>query len=119
MTASQPGQPGARHHQQPERVAAIAQLGWVVVVHQDRSEGLAPLLAQTRAMLLLVLVMAAVVISVAIGGAQLLSGPITRLTPIARLVTAGDLSVQARAEAQDEIGALAHASIPWWASCAT
>ncbi len=32
----------------PEQAAAIAKLGWTLVVHQDQSEGLAPLKAQTR-----------------------------------------------------------------------
>jgi GAF domain-containing protein/HAMP domain-containing protein len=91
----------------PERAAIIAQLGWVIVVHQDQSEGLAPLLMQTRGTLLLVLVMAAVVTGAAIGGAQLLSGPITRLTAAAQKVTGGDLAVQASVETGDEIGILA------------
>jgi GAF domain-containing protein/HAMP domain-containing protein len=93
----------------PERAAAIVQLGWVVVVHQDRSEGLAPLLAQTRGTTLLLLVIAAVVTGAAIGAAQVLSGPITRLITATQRVSAGDLTAQARVEAQDEIGMLANA----------
>jgi GAF domain-containing protein/methyl-accepting chemotaxis protein len=92
-----------------ERAAILGQLGWVVVVHQDQSEGLAPLQAQTRGTLVLVLVIAAAVTGAAIGAAQLLSGPITRLIAVTQKVSAGDLAAQARVEAQDEIGTLANA----------
>ena len=91
----------------PERAVAIAGLGWLVAVHQDQAEGLAPLKAQFRGTTLLLLGIAAVVSGAALGAAQLLSGPITRLTATARQVTAGDVSARARVEAQDEIGTLA------------
>ncbi len=91
----------------PEQAAAITQLGWTVVVHQNQSEGLAPLKAQTRITVLLLLAVGALVGGAAISAAQVLSGPITRLTATARQVTGGDVSARARVEAQDEIGTLA------------
>jgi GAF domain-containing protein/HAMP domain-containing protein len=91
----------------PEQAGTIAQLGWIVVVHQDQSEGLTPLRAQTRTTALLLVAIAALVTGAAIGAAQLLSGPITRLTATARQVTGGDVRARARVEAQDEIGTLA------------
>ncbi len=93
----------------PTRAAAIRQLGWLVVVHQDQSEGLAPLRAQTRTAMLLALLIAAAVIGVGIAAAQLLSGPIVRLIASAQRVTAGNWSVQVPVEAQDETGMLANA----------
>jgi GAF domain-containing protein/HAMP domain-containing protein len=93
----------------PDRAAAIAGLNWVVIVRQDQAEGLAPIVVQSRATTLLGLVMAAIVIAAAMGSAQVLSGPIVRLTATARRVTGGDLTAQASVEAQDEIGELANA----------
>jgi GAF domain-containing protein/HAMP domain-containing protein len=59
--------------------------------------------------MLLVLVIAGMVTGAAIGGAQLLASPITRLTTVAEQVAAGDLTAQAEVKSQDEIGTLAQA----------
>jgi GAF domain-containing protein/HAMP domain-containing protein len=87
----------------------IANLGWTVVVYQDEAEALAPVEAQTRAGLLLALVIVGLAAAGAVGLAQLLTGPITRLTDVARRVTEGDLTARAEAKSKDEIGQLATA----------
>jgi putative methionine-R-sulfoxide reductase with GAF domain len=80
---------------------------WVVAFARPQALVLAPVEAQTRNNLLLGVVIAAAVIVAAIWGAQLLTGPITRLTATAAKISAGDLTAQAPIEAGDEIGALA------------
>lgn len=88
---------------------AISNLDWTLIVHQDEQEALAAVEAQTRAGLLLVLLIVGLAAAAAIGLAQLLAGPITRLTAAAGQVASGDLSVRARVESGDEIGTLASA----------
>jgi len=85
----------------------IDQLGWTVTVHQADDEALAPVQAQTQASLLLALVIVALAGATAVGMAQLLAGPITRLTGVARRVAEGDLTARAKVESRDEVGELA------------
>ena len=85
----------------------IDQLGWRIVVHQPEAEAFAPVVAQTQASLLLALVILGLAAAVAVGMAQLLAGPISRLTNVAGRVAEGDLSAWAEVESQDEIGQLA------------
>jgi GAF domain-containing protein/HAMP domain-containing protein len=63
--------------------------------------------AQLRNTQLALLLTAGLAGLAALGVAQLLAGPIERLTAIAERVIAGDLSVQAKVESGDEIGELA------------
>ncbi len=86
---------------------AVSDLGWTIVAHQDRSESLRVVQAQTRNTLLLALVIASVVAFAALGIAQVLTRPIVNLTDAAQQVAGGDLSIQALVETTDEIGALA------------
>ncbi len=65
--------------------------------------------AQSRVLTVLVVVMAGLVVLAAFGVAQLLAGPVSRLTRAAEQVTAGDLAAQVRVESGDEIGELAAA----------
>mgnify|MGYP000163472508 CR=1 FL=1 len=88
-------------------VAGLETQPWLVVFLQPQDVFLAPAELQTRAMAGLAAVIAAVTTAAAVGLTQLLAGPITRLTAVAEKVAAGDLSVRARTEAADEIGALA------------
>ena len=90
-----------------ESMEAVNNLNWHVIVLQEKSEALQLGESQTRNILLLTFVIALVAAFAAFGLAQTLSGPIIRLNAIAEKVTAGDLSVQAKVEANDEIGALA------------
>jgi len=88
---------------------AIEQLGWTVVVHQRITEAQAPVAVATRSIALAAIVLAIAISILAQFLAQLLVGPITRLTAVANQVTAGDLKAQADVEVADEIGALATA----------
>ena len=90
-------------------VATVKTQPWLVVFAQPQSVFLTPLKEQTRNTYLLVLGIAGLVTIVAMGGAQLLTGPLSRFTEAAKRVAAGDLTVQAQVTTQDEIGALAQA----------
>ena len=91
----------------PKEGELIQRLGWRLIVVQDPAEALAPVNAAARASVLTGLAVLGVVALLAVFVAQFLSGPITRLTAVAEQVRAGDITAQARVEAQDEIGALA------------
>ncbi len=81
---------------------------WLVVFARPQEAFLAPVEGQTRiTLLLLAVVIAGVVVAVAIGMAQWLASPITRLTAIAAKIAAGDLTAQAQVESGDEISTLA------------
>ena len=84
----------------------IDDLNWTVIVFQRRQEALAPLQAQLRNTVFTALVIIGLVAIVAVILAQLLAGPIMRLTTVAQQVTGGDLDVQGRVESNDEIGQL-------------
>ena len=85
----------------------IKNLGWQVVVQQEQAEALAPVQAQTNNILLLAVVIAIAAALAGVGLAQFLAGPIIRLNAAAEKVAAGDLSVQAKVETNDETGTLA------------
>ncbi len=79
---------------------------WIVAFAQPGGVFLAPVEAQTRATVLLAIIITAVVAVVAFFVSQFVSSPIVRLTAAAEQVAAGDLSVQVRAHSSDEIGRL-------------
>jgi GAF domain-containing protein/HAMP domain-containing protein len=93
----------------PEVAAIISNSNWRVIASQPRSEGLAPVQAGTQGLLALALVLAVVVAGAGFGMAQLLTGPIVRLTGVAQQVSQGNLSARADIGTQDEIGTLARA----------
>jgi signal transduction histidine kinase len=82
---------------------------WTVAFAQPRATFLEPVEAQARRVLALAALLTLGVIVSGTWVARWLTGPISRLTVVAEQVTAGDLSVQAEVEAQDEIGVLARA----------
>ncbi len=87
--------------------AAIHDLGWYVVTQQSQTEALQTVADTTR---VTVLVMLGVLIAAGVAAllvAQILTGPIVRLTAVAAQVAGGDLKALAPIEADDEIGALA------------
>ena len=88
---------------------AIANLNWRVVALQDKTEALQPVETQTRNTIFLAFGITIVAVLAAAGLAQIISGPIVRLTAIAEQVSAGDLTVQAQVETGDETGTLATA----------
>ncbi|HEX9922769.1 MAG TPA: HAMP domain-containing protein, partial [Anaerolineae bacterium] len=89
--------------------AAIAKLDWTLIVRQEKEAVLASGNSRIRLSLLLVLVIAAGVAAIAVGAAQLLAGPITRLTQTALHIAAGNLNQAVEIETGDEIGQLASA----------
>ncbi len=80
---------------------------WLVAFFQPQEVFLQPANEQTQNTVKLALAISVIVAAAAIGVAQLLTGPIVRLTTVATRVTAGDLSARARVETSDEIGAMA------------
>ena len=91
----------------PEVQAAIKNLGWVVVIHQDQEAILAPVRKQTVSTLLIALVILGLGAAAAIVLSNTLTGPIVRLTAVAEQIAAGN-TVQAKVETKDEIGKLAN-----------
>jgi len=85
----------------------IANLGWIFIIHQNRQEALAAVDSQGRNIILLAVVIASVAVIAAVGMAQLLTRPITRLTNMAEQVVGGDLATRVEINTGDEIGALA------------
>ncbi|MGC1377059.1 MAG: GAF domain-containing protein [Anaerolineales bacterium] len=77
------------------------------VVVYSQFQLVTPTADQLRATQLTLLLTAALASLFALGVAQLLAGPIERLTAVAERVIAGDLSAQARVESGDEIGKMA------------
>jgi GAF domain-containing protein/HAMP domain-containing protein len=82
---------------------------WLVVFAQPQDIFLAPVTTQANNGVLIALALAAVVAVAGFFIAQLLAGPIVRLTHTAEAVSGGDLTAQARVESSDEIGTLASA----------
>ena len=80
---------------------------WTVVFAQPRAIFLEPVEAQARRVLALAVALTLGAIVAGTWVARWLTGPISRLTAAAEQITAGDLTVQAEVEAQDEIGVLA------------
>jgi GAF domain-containing protein/HAMP domain-containing protein len=88
-------------------VTALKTQLWLVAFFQPQDVFLAPVKAQERSAVSLAVVVTVLVAAAALGVAQMLAGPIIRLTAVAASVTAGDLTAQARVESGDEIGTLA------------
>jgi GAF domain-containing protein/HAMP domain-containing protein len=85
----------------------LKNLGWRVVVLQDRSEALRSVTSQARNIVILSLIIAMIAALAAAGLAQVLAGPIIRLNAFAEKVAAGNLSIKTEVETGDETGTLA------------
>jgi GAF domain-containing protein/HAMP domain-containing protein len=85
----------------------VADLGWKIVIHQDRQEALLLVREQGRSLLLIIFVVVAGAGFGAVGLAQILVNPIMHLIEVAQRIAAGDLTIQVKSEARDEIGLLA------------
>jgi signal transduction histidine kinase/HAMP domain-containing protein len=85
----------------------ISSLNWYVGTHQDQSEALLPVSKLIQGNLILGIVVTVLATLIAVGLAQVLAGPITRLTAVASQVAAGDLTVKAQVTSRDETGTLA------------
>ncbi len=90
-----------------EGALAVSNLNWRVIVFQDQSEAMQPVQAQTTYVVVLALIIFVVALFVALGLAQIISGPMLRLNAVAERVAAGDLLAQATVETGDETGTLA------------
>ncbi|MGB8980431.1 MAG: GAF domain-containing protein, partial [Anaerolineales bacterium] len=101
--------PLVRTADSPEDMAAFGRLGWRVVTLQDRDEALQLVSDANRNMQVAGLIALLVAGLLAVGVAQFLIGPITRLTQTAEKVSGGDLQTRAQVESVDEIGVLAGA----------
>lgn len=90
-------------------VVSLKTQPWQVVFFQSRES----LMAQARSQGQIMTSLTTLIVLLTIGGAWLLgrylTQPITRLTSVARRVTAGDLTAQAVVESRDEVGQLAQA----------
>ncbi|HJW29313.1 MAG TPA: cache domain-containing protein, partial [Saprospiraceae bacterium] len=71
---------------------------WLVAFFQPQDVFLEPANVQTQNTIKLALAISVLVAAAAVGGAQVLTGPIVRLTSIVTHITAGDLSARARVE---------------------
>jgi GAF domain-containing protein/HAMP domain-containing protein len=87
--------------------SVIDQLGWVVMVHQDETEALAPVENQRRNTLIVSIVIMLGISALAAGLAQILVTPIAHLTAVAEQVGSGNLDARAPLETRDEVGRLA------------
>lgn len=90
-----------------EQDPTVAALGWRLLVAQSAAEALEPV--NNAAQPIFVIGLGALIMAALLGlvSTQLLTGPITRLTAVARQVSEGDLAARARVESGDEIGVLA------------
>ena len=87
----------------------IDDLGWVVVFHQHQDEAFAPVNAQVRGLVIMMVIVVALAAASAFGLSLLLIRPITQLTKTAEEVTAGNLNSRAEVTTTDEVGTLATA----------
>jgi len=80
---------------------------WIIVLGQNESVFLEPIQAQTRASLVIVIILSIVAAGLGLVVSQSLAGPVARLTTVAEQIASGNLQVQAKVETGDEIGTLA------------
>jgi GAF domain-containing protein/HAMP domain-containing protein len=85
----------------------VEDLGWWLVVQQEKAELLKPVVQQTQQAGFLSSIIIGIVSGLAILLSQFLAGPIVRLTKTAEQVRGGDLTARATIEADDEVGNLA------------
>ncbi|HKE33088.1 MAG TPA: GAF domain-containing protein, partial [Candidatus Angelobacter sp.] len=91
-----------------EEAKALKQLGWSIVIHQDRQESLAQAEAQTRVLTLISLVLLILAGIAAFFASQVLSQPVRALTTVAEQIASGDFKARSQIGTMDEIGALAN-----------
>jgi signal transduction histidine kinase/CheY-like chemotaxis protein/HPt (histidine-containing phosphotransfer) domain-containing protein len=91
----------------PHYAPPISNLGWVLIIHQDSAEALAPVRAAVRVTLLIGLVALLGAGLLALLIARALSSPLSRLTDVARQIAGGDLGRRVIMRQHDEIGTLA------------
>lgn len=88
-------------------VARMSTRPWTVAFVQPQDVFLAPIDSQTRRVVVLSAALLVGVLALIIAVARWLTRPIARLTAVAEHIAAGDLTVEADIESEDEIGVLA------------
>ncbi len=81
--------------------------GWVVAFFQPEDVFLAPVARQNRNTAILAVLIASLMIGAALGAAQLVANPISKMTRVAVLISKGDIQARMPVESNDEIGTLA------------
>jgi anti-anti-sigma regulatory factor/HAMP domain-containing protein len=87
--------------------SSVANLGWVLVITQDRTEALLPVTTTTLGIMVIGLITLVLTGLLAFGFARLISRPILRLTNGAEQIAGGDLSARVALSQNDELGVLA------------
>jgi len=87
--------------------SSVANLGWALVITQERAEALQPVITTTLGIVVIGLVTLVLTGLLAFGFAQLISRPILRLTRGAEQIAGGDLAARVALKQGDELGALA------------
>jgi GAF domain-containing protein/HAMP domain-containing protein len=96
-------------HIEQVAVAEMETQPWLVVVDQDQAIYLEPVVAQTRAAGITMLIITGLVILIALVVAQAISSPIIQLRNVAKQIAAGDMESRALTTSSDETGQLASA----------
>jgi anti-anti-sigma regulatory factor/HAMP domain-containing protein len=86
---------------------AVANLGWALVVHQDRTEAFRPNDGFQQALMLVSLITVIVTGLLAVVGARVISRPIVRLRDAAQQIASGNLTSRVLLQRGDELGMLA------------
>jgi anti-anti-sigma regulatory factor/HAMP domain-containing protein len=86
---------------------AVANLGWTLVITQDRTEALKPATTTTIGIVVIGLITLLLSGLLAFAFARLISGPIRWLTRSAEQIAGGDLAARVALNQGDELGALA------------
>jgi GAF domain-containing protein/HAMP domain-containing protein len=85
----------------------IDNMGWLIVLHQDRQSALAPVNTQLRTIVVVGVILAGLTVIIAFLLARNLTKPVIELTAVAQKVASGDLMAEASVSTSDEVGQLA------------
>jgi GAF domain-containing protein len=85
----------------------VNEMGWLIVLHQDRQTALSPVNTQLRTIAVVGVIIAGLALAIAFFLARNLTKPVIELTSVAQKVASGDLSVEASVGTNDEVGQLA------------
>ncbi len=89
--------------------AAVAKLGWAVMVRQDTAEAFQIVTRQTNVTIIISLGLLLISVAAMTRIFQFLLKPISNLKTAAEMITSGNRTIRARVESRDEIGQLAAA----------
>jgi GAF domain-containing protein len=93
--------------QTPEGNLTVDNLGWVIIFHQYQDEAFAPVNAQLRIFIIVMVIVFLLAVGAAFGVSLLVVRPITQLTRTAEEISAGNYEIRAEVTSGDEIGTLA------------